>query len=44
VRDLVLANPSVISTEQRIWVPADDDIDMLVKGHFDREARKTSGG
>jgi phosphate transport system permease protein len=38
VRDLVLANPSLIGTTQEIWLLADDDVDMLVKGYFDRDA------
>ena len=33
---LVLDNPKLIGTSRTVWVPADDDIDMLVKGHIDR--------
>ena len=36
LRDKVLANPDLIGTTVSLWVPADDDIDMLVKGHIDR--------
>jgi phosphate transport system permease protein len=37
VRERVIANPDLIGTTQRIWVPADDEIDMLHKGHVDME-------
>jgi len=32
----VLEHPDVIGETQALWVPADDDMDMLIKGHFDR--------
>jgi phosphate transport system permease protein len=38
LRDLVLKSPGIVGTTQALWVPADDDVDMLIKGHFDREA------
>ena len=38
LRERVLADPGLIGRTERIWVPADDDIDMLVKGHIDRNA------
>ena len=38
LRDLVLTHPDVIGKTQAIWLPADDDVDMLIKGHFNREA------
>ena len=34
--DMVIADPSIIGTTQRIWVAADDEIDLLLKGHIDR--------
>ena len=37
LRDLVMANPGLVGTTQTLWVPADDDVDMLMKGHIDRE-------
>ena len=37
LRDHVLANPDQIGTTIQLWVPADDDVDMLMKGHFDRD-------
>ena len=36
LRDLVLKEPGVIGKSLEIWVPADDDVDMLHKGHIDR--------
>ena len=36
LRERVLADPGLIGRTERVWVPADDDIDMLVKGHIDR--------
>jgi phosphate transport system permease protein len=36
LRDMVMANPDLIDSTLRLWVPADDDIDMLQKGHIDR--------
>ena len=38
LRDMVLTNPDIIGQTLPVWVPADDDVDMLMKGHFDREA------
>jgi len=37
-RKLVLDSPEVIGQTLPLWVAADDDIDMLMKGHFDLEA------
>ncbi len=36
--DMVKANPDLIGTRQTVALIADDDIDMLVKGHIDRDA------
>ncbi len=33
LQDLVVANPAIIGTSRKIWVPASDDIDVFVKGH-----------
>ena len=33
---MVSEDPDLIGTSQRVWLPADDDIDMLIKGHIDR--------
>ena len=36
--DMVKADPELIGTRQRVALLADDDIDMLIKGHIDRDA------
>ena len=38
LRDMVLTNPEVIGQTLPVWLPADDDVDMLMKGHVDRQA------
>jgi len=37
LRDMVLTHPDIIGQTLNIWVPADDDVDMLIKGHVDRQ-------
>ena len=36
--EMVQADPELIGTRQKVALIADDDIDMLVKGHIDRDA------
>jgi phosphate transport system permease protein len=36
LQSLVKANPALIGHDIELWVPADDDVDMLMKGHVDR--------
>jgi len=36
LRDMVLANPAIVGQTQAVWVLADDDVDMLMKGYIDR--------
>ena len=36
LRKMVLENRDIIGKTLSVWVPADDDIDMLIKGHIDR--------
>ncbi len=36
LREMVLANPDLVGQRRTIWVPADDDVDMLMKGGVDR--------
>ena len=38
LREMLLGDPTLLGSTQTIWVPADDDVDMLVKGHMDRDA------
>ncbi|MFZ5557413.1 MAG: phosphate ABC transporter permease PstA [Pseudomonadota bacterium] len=40
LRDTVLADPGLIGQTVSVWVPADDDVDMLMKGHIDRSAKE----
>jgi phosphate transport system permease protein len=41
LRDRVVANPELIGTSESVWLLADDDIDMLVKGHIDRRVEES---
>ena len=34
LRKTVMDDPGLIGTTQTVWVPADDDIDMLIKGYI----------
>jgi phosphate transport system permease protein len=38
LRDMVLENPKIIGETRQVWVPADDDVDMLIKGQTGRDA------
>jgi phosphate transport system permease protein len=40
LRDRVMENPKLVGETLSIWVPADDDVDILMKGHIER----TPGG
>ncbi|HEB94807.1 MAG TPA: phosphate ABC transporter permease PstA [Sedimenticola thiotaurini] len=42
LRAMVLSDPGLIGTSRPVWLTADDDIDMLVKGHVDRTLPETS--
>jgi phosphate transport system permease protein len=33
LRDMVKADPGLVGSTTRVWVPADDELDMLLKGH-----------
>ena len=37
LRALALKNRGIIGQTQSVWVPADDDVDMLIKGHSSRK-------
>lgn len=37
LRNTVMENPDLIGTTVTLWVPADDDVDMLMKGHIKRD-------
>ena len=36
LRKMVLNDPELIGKTESIWMTADDDVDMLIKGHIDR--------
>jgi phosphate transport system permease protein len=37
LRDMMLKDPDLVGKTVEIWLPADDDIDMLIKGHIRRD-------
>ena len=41
LRNSVLANPGLVGETIGLWVVADDDVDMLIKGHMDRTAEES---
>lgn len=41
LRDQVLENPQLVGQTIELWVLADDDLDMLIKGHIDRHAEES---
>ncbi len=41
LRDRVLAHPEQVGKTFSVWVSADDTVDMLVKGHIDRNISET---
>jgi len=36
IREMALKDPGIIGKKRSVWVPADDDVDMLFKGNVDR--------
>ncbi len=38
LRDAVMAAPALVGQRRTLWLPAGDDVDMLVKGHVGRDA------
>jgi phosphate transport system permease protein len=41
IRKRVMENPALIGQTLSLWVPADDDVDMLLKGHIKREGAES---
>ncbi len=37
LRDMVLKDPDLVGRGAEVWLLADDDVDMLIKGHFRRD-------
>jgi len=44
LRKKVLEDPGVIGTKQKVWVTASDTVDMLMKGHSERDATGAAAG
>lgn len=42
LQDIVSQNPRLIGTTQKVWVLADDDVDMLIKGKIDRNLEESN--
>lgn len=42
IRDAVMADTALIGKSGEVWVPASDDVDMLVKGKIDRHLPETA--
>ncbi len=42
IRTMLMERPELLGSTQRIWVPADDDVDMLMKGHIERDVPEES--
>ncbi|MGI9290913.1 MAG: phosphate ABC transporter permease PstA [Gammaproteobacteria bacterium] len=42
LREMTLADPGLIGTRQVLWLPADDEVDMLIKGYIDRDVPEGS--
>jgi len=40
LRDMLVADPSLIGRHATLWVPADDEVDMLVKGAISRDVEE----
>jgi phosphate transport system permease protein len=43
LRKMVLVDPELVGQHLSVWVPADDDVDMLMKGHLSRRDLLSSG-
>lgn len=41
LRNMVMDDPSLIGRTLQLWVPADDDVDMLIKGHMKRKVAES---
>lgn len=42
LREMVRSTPQIIGTTQKIWVLADDDVDMLMKGKIERTQQESN--
>ena len=42
LRQMVMDEPDLVGKRLTLWVPADDDVDMLMKGHIERSGPEES--
>jgi phosphate transport system permease protein len=42
LRDMVRRDPHLIGNTEQVWVPADDDVDMLLKGYLKRGGEESA--
>lgn len=42
LRQMVVEDRTLIGERRTLWLPADDDVDMLVKGHLERDSGRLS--
>ena len=42
LQKMVMADPALIGTTRDIWLPADDEVDMFVKGYIKRDVEESS--
>ena len=41
LRDMVKNDPSLVGTTQEVWLPANDDVDMAMKGYYQRDVAES---
>ena len=41
LRDMVMHDPTLVGQTKQVWLLASDDVDMLIKGHMEREVPET---
>ncbi|MDO5674841.1 MAG: phosphate ABC transporter permease PstA [bacterium] len=42
LQDILTASPELIGSTQPFWLPADDEVDMLIKGHSPRDVPESA--
>lgn len=40
LQEMVIIDTGIIGTSQKVWLPTSDDVDMLMKGHIDRNTQE----
>ncbi|MFT5501197.1 MAG: phosphate transport system permease protein [Woeseiaceae bacterium] len=41
LRDMIVGDPGLLGTRQKVWLPASANVDMVVKGNIDREVEES---